>query len=204
MGARQSVINLNPSAPVYPGRRTLIYNLAIAVLVVAASSVTLGAQREIRIPLHANLPPDFPAAVNAVIPTPQYLPAGYELWRVYKDPDDGFRTGKAEVEVRYQDPGCYARKIRCRLQIFVSPMTQQPFSGTAGRSPEPLTIRIGNRTVEAQYFAGAGANPQMGPNFNVLVFPLDNFMIGIRGSKQGGVGRSEIIRVAESLECTNR
>ncbi|HKT13098.1 MAG TPA: hypothetical protein VJW77_14850 [Terriglobia bacterium] len=182
----------------------MIYNLAIAVLVVAASSIALGAQREIRIPLHAYMPPDFPASVDAAVPTPQYLPAGYELWRVYKDPDDGFRTGKAEVEVRYQDPGCWTRKIRCDLQIFVSPMTQQPFSGTAGRSPEPLTIRIGNRTVEAQYCAGAGTNPQIGPNFNVLVFPLGNFMIGIRGSKQGGVGRSELIRVAESLASTKR
>ncbi|HET7215050.1 MAG TPA: hypothetical protein VFL79_15790 [Terriglobia bacterium] len=182
----------------------MIYNLAIAVLVVAASSVTLGAQREIRIPLHANMPPDFPAAVNAVIPTPQYLPAGYELWKINRQPADGFRAGKAEIEIQYKDPECWDRKINCSLQVFVSPMTDTSFWGTTGRTPESLSLRIGSRTVEAQYFAGAGTNPQMGPNFNVLVFPLDSFMIGIRGSKQGGVGRSEIIRVAESLEYTNR
>jgi len=40
--------------------------------------------------------------------------------------------------------------------------------------------------------------------FNALVFPFDGFMIGIRGSKQGSVGRSELIKVASSRTYTAR
>jgi hypothetical protein len=217
MGARQFTINLNPLASVCSERRRLVCSLAVTVLVVAASSITLRAQRETRIPLHAYMPPDFPASVNAVIPTPQYLPAGYELWRTFKHPDDGFRTGESEVEVQYQDPACWTRNTRCRLQVFVSPATQKPFSGTMGRSPEPVSLRIGTRTLEAQYFKGVGTGRPGGGtlaeqsggrleagNFNALVFRLDDFMIGIRGGKQRGVGRTELIKVAKSLTYTAR
>ncbi len=218
MGARQSIINLKPFASVCPERRRLVYSLVMAVLAIAANAVTLWAQGEIRIPTHAFMPPDFPATVNEVIPTPQYLPAGYELWRIYKIPAAAPRTGKSYVEVQYRDPGCWERKINCSLNVFVSPRTHRPFSGTTGRTPESLSLRIGNRTVQAQYFKSVGTdlqpwtNPLAGEqgsrreasDFNALVFPLDRFVVGIRGSKQGGVGRSELIKVAESLAYTAR
>lgn len=217
MNKRQSIINLKLSASVYSKRQTLVYRVAIAVLVVAAGSVTLRAQREIRIPLHAYMPPDFPASINAVVPRPQYLPLGYELWRIYKDPADGFRTGKSEVEIEYRDPGCWTQKIRCSIELFVSPMTDKPFSGTAAGSPESHSFRIGNRTVQAQYFKSMGTDFQPGANvppgmpgsvkssnFNALVFPFGRFIIGIRGSKQGGADRSELIKVAESLTYNTR
>ncbi|HXH49425.1 MAG TPA: hypothetical protein VNM47_08770 [Terriglobia bacterium] len=218
MGARQSIINLNPSPSVCSERRRLFYIVAMTALAVAAGSVTLRAQRDVRVPIPSYMPPDFPATVNAVIPTPQYLPAGYELWKINRHPADGFGGGKAEIEVQYKDPACWDRKMNCSLQIFVSPMTNRPFSGTTDRKPELLSLRVGNRTVEAQYFNSLemGATPgsrallngretrlETG-NFNALVFPFDHFMIGIRSNRLTVVGRSELIKVAKSLAYTER
>jgi hypothetical protein len=158
------------------------------------------------------MPPDFPATVNAVIPTPEYLPAGYELWRIYKTPAAGSRTGKSYVEVQYRDPGCWDRKMNCSLQVFISPMAGRPFLGTTGSAPESLSLRIGGRTVRAQYFADTGIEwPEGGTtflkgrvllehgNYNALVFPLDDFMIGIRADSQARLSRAELIKFAESM-----
>jgi hypothetical protein len=218
MGARQSIINLKPFASVCPERRRLNYSLVMAVLVIAASAATLWAQGEIRIPLHAFMPPDFPATVNEVIPTPQYLPAGYELWRIYKIPAAGSRTGKSYVEVQYRDPGCWERKINCSFQVFVSPRTGRTISGPTGSAPESLSLRIRNRTVQAQYFKSVGTdlqpwtNPlpgeqgarQEASNYNALVFRLDAFIIGIRADSQARLSRAELIKVAESLKYKAR
>jgi hypothetical protein len=178
----------------------------------------LQAQQEIRIPRHAYMPPEFPGSVNAVIPTPQYLPAGYELWKINRRPADGFGAGKTEIEVQYKDPRCWARKIRCSLQVFVSPMTERPFAGTTGRTPQSLTLRIGSETVEAQYFSWMESDSAPGGktlpsrwkarleagNSNALVFPFDGFMIAIRGNRSAGAGRAELIKVAKSLAYTER
>jgi hypothetical protein len=219
MGASQSIKNLDLSSFVRSALRKLIYCLAIAaVTATIAGPVSLQAQREIRIPRHAYMPPDFPATVNAVIPTPQYLPAGYELWRINRQPVDGFGTGKTEIEVQYRDPECWARKTACPLQVFVSPMTDRPFSGTTGRTPESLLLRVGKRMVEAQYFNRMESDSTLGgrtlpdgrrarleaANFNALVFPFDRFMIGIRGNRLAGADRSELIKVAKSLAYTER
>jgi hypothetical protein len=219
MGASQSIKDSDSSSFVRNPLRNLILCLAtVAVAATIAGPAILRAQQEIRIPQHAYMPPDFPASVSAAIPTPRYLPAGYELWRIYRDPPDGFRTGKSEVEVQYRDPGCWGRKTTCPLQVFVSPITEKPFSGTAGHTPERLSLRIGKKTVEAQYFAGMGAEslqdditfsaePEArleASVFNALVFPFDGFMIGIRANSQAGVGRAELIRVTKSLTYTVR
>jgi hypothetical protein len=222
MSSGQSIINLDLSASVHSLRRKLIQTLAIVALVIAAvGAVTLRAQERNRIP-HIYMPPDTPAQWSIVIPTPQYLPAGYELFRVFREPIDGFRTGNAEIEFDYIDKSCWARKTMCPLQVFVSPMTTNFFSGTLGRKSELLSLWIGNRTVEAQYFIGNGNLPprsekalpkrqqpepdagDYNANLNSLVFPFDGFMIGIRGSKLGGIGRAELIRVARSLTYTVR
>lgn len=216
MGASQSIKSWDSSAFVRTALRELICCLAVvAVAATIAGLVNLRAQGEVRIPPHAYMPPDFPASVSPVIPTPQYLPAGYELWTIKRPVADGFRIGKHEVEIQYRDPGCWARKIRCSLELFVSPMTDRPFFGTAAGAAESVSLGIGNRTVQAQYFKDVGTDlqPGMNPpsiqrleagNFNALVFPFDRFMIGIRGNKQGGVGRSELIKVAKSLTYTAR
>lgn len=219
MGACQSIKNCGSSTFVRTLMRKLIYGLAtFAVAATIAGSASLRAQGENRIPPHAFMPPDFPATVNAVIPTPQYLPAGYELWTIKRPLVDGFGTGKAEIEVQYKDPGCWDKKIHCSIQVFVSPMTDRPFSGTAGRTPDKLSLRIGSRTVECQYFKGVERNSTPGgrillhgdealveaADFNALVFPYDRFMIGIRGNRQAGVGRSELVKVAKSLTYTAR
>jgi hypothetical protein len=217
MGASQSSINLKLFASDCSAGRRLVYGLVMTVLVIAASSVALPGQGEIRIPHHAFMPPDFPAAVNAVIPTPQYLPAGYELWRIYKVPAAGSRTGKAYVEIQYRDAGCWERKMNCSLQVFVSSRTDRPFSGPTGSPSESLSLRIGRRTVQAQYFADSGidwpqgnmmflegeALPQHG-NYNALVFPLRDFMIGIRAASEARLSRAELIKVAESLATKAR
>jgi hypothetical protein len=219
MGANQSIRYLNLSSFVRAGLISLIHCLAmVGVALAIAGSASLRAQRDVRIPISSYMPPDFPATVDAVIPTPQYLPAGYELWRIYKDPADGFGTGKAEIEAQYRDPRCWARKTTCSLQVFVSPMTDGPLSGTASRTPERLSLRIGNRTVRAQYFNVMGTDLSQGNNplpngqqpgheasdFNALIFPFDHFMVAIRGNRAAGVGRSELIRMAKSLTYTSR
>lgn len=212
MSARQPIISLKPFAFVCSEGRRLVSSLVMAVLVTTASLATLRAQGEIRIPHHAFMPPDFPASVNSAIPKPRYVPAGYELWRIYKNPADGFRTERSQVEVEYRDPGCWDRKANCSLQVFFSPMTGRPFSGTTGRAPESLSLRIGKRTVQARYFAEMGSEwPESGTTllkgeaqlehgkYNALVFPLDDFMIGIRADSETRLGRSELIKVAQSL-----
>ena len=219
MGARKSTKNLDSSASVRTTLRKLIYCLAtVAVAATIAAPVDLRAQQELRIPQRDYMPPDFPATVNADIPTPQYLPPGYELWKVNRHPADGFGTGKAEIEVQYRDPGCWARKTACPLQVFVSPMTDRPFAGTVGHTPRSLSLRIGNRTVEAQYFNWMESDSEPGGktlpsrwearleagNFNALVFPFDRYMIAIRGNRLAGAGRSELIKVAKSLAYTER
>jgi hypothetical protein len=218
MGASQSILNLKLFASDCSAGRRLVYGLVMTVLVIAASSVALLGQGEIRIPHHAFMPPDFPAAVNAVIPTPQYLPAGYELWRIYKIPAAGSRTGKAYVEIQYRDAGCWERKMNCSLQVFISPRTGRPISGPTGSAPESLSLRIRNRTVQAQYFKSVGTdlqpwtNPlpgekgarQEASNYNALVFRLDAFIIGIRADSQARLSRAELIKVAESLKYKAR
>jgi hypothetical protein len=219
MGASQSIKNQESFLSVRTAGRKLIYCLtAVGMAVTFAGPVNLRAQGEIRIPQHAYMPPDFPATVNAVIPTPQYLPPGYELWKVNLRPADGFGSGKAEIEVQYRDPACWARKTACPLQVFVSPMTDLPFAGTTGHTLQTITLRIGKRTVEAQYFIwmesdytpGGKAFPgrwetrlEVG-NSNALVFPFDRYMVAIRGNRLAGAGRSELIKVAKSLEYTRR
>jgi hypothetical protein len=218
MGASQSIKALDSSAFHRAALQKVLRYLAVAaVALFVAGSANLRAQRDVRIPGHA-LPPDFPASVSDVIPTPQYLPAGYELWKINRHPADGFGTGKTEIEVQYKDPRCWARKIRCSLQVFVSPMTDRPFSGTALGTAESVSLPIGKRTVQARYFKSMEADFQPGnnmlpnlqrphltaANFNALVFPFDRFMIGILGSKQGGVDRSELIKVAKSLAYAAR
>ena len=219
MGANQPIKNLESSLSVRTAVRKVIYCLA-AVVVAATmmAPVNLRSQQEIRIPLHAFMPPDFPATVNAVIPTPQYLPPGYELWKVNRNPADGFGTGKAEIGVLYRDPACWARKTACPLQVFVSPMTDRPFAGTMGHTPQSLLLRIGKRTVDAQYFVWTESDSVPGGktlprrcesrleagNSNGLVFPFDRFMIAIRGNRLAGAGRSELIKVAKSLAYTRR
>ena len=209
MGARQSNINLKPFASAWSERRRLFYIVAMTALVVAAISVTLRAQ---------DWPPDFPAFVNAVIPTPQYLPAGYELWRINRMPAEGFGAGKTEIEVQYRDPGCWARTINCSRQVFVSPAMEKTFSGTMGRTPENLSLRIGSRTVEGQYFNRIESDSTPGGriilhgdeapldpgDFNALVFPFDRFVVAICGNRTAGLGRAELIRVAKSLTYTAR
>jgi hypothetical protein len=219
MGASQSIIIWNPFASVYSWRRRLIYCLAVAAVTATIfGPVNLRAQQEIRIPLHTYMPPDFPATVNALIPTPQYLPAGYEMWKVNRHPADGFGTGKAEIEIQYRDPGCWARKTACPLQVFVSPMTERPFAGTTGLTPQSLSLRIGSETVEAQYFNWMESDSAPGGktlpsrwkarleagNSNALVFPFDRFKIAIRGNRSAGAGRAELIKVAKSLAYTER
>ncbi|HET7102145.1 MAG TPA: hypothetical protein VFJ52_13410, partial [Terriglobia bacterium] len=182
--------------------------LVMAALLIAASSITVWAQENRRI---ARMPPDTSVQWSVVIPTPQFLPAGYELFRVFREPVDGFMTGNAEIEFDYIDKSCWARGMICPLQVFVSPITTNPFAGTVGRKSELLSMWIGNRTVEAQYFIGNGNVQPEGEkprstrqrlqadahdynaNLNSLVFPFDGFMIGIRGSKLGGVDRAELI-----------
>jgi hypothetical protein len=219
MGANQPIKNLESSLSVRTAVRKLICCLAaVAVAATMMAPVYLRGQQEIRIPQHAYMPPDFPATVNAVIPTPQYLPPGYELWKVNRHPADGFGTGKSEIEVQYRDPACWARKTACPLQVFVSPLTDRPFAGTTGHTPQSLGLRIGNRSVEAQYFIWTERDSTPGGktlpsrwetrleagNSNALVFPFDRYMIAIRGNSLAGAGRSELIKVAKSLAYTRR
>jgi hypothetical protein len=217
MGASQSIKKLDSFASVCPGRRRLIRRLVTAALVIAtAGPVILRAQGRGRI-LNIIMPPDMMASMATPIPTPQYLPAGYVLLGAYTGQSDGFGTGNAEVRIQYLNPK-YIRSVFSPLTMYVSAMTENRFGGTADLAPELITLRIKDTTVEAQYFGGISAEPPQServlPNsqgsqwksssLNALVFPFDGFMIGIRGSKLEGVGRSELIRVAQSLTYTVR
>lgn len=223
MSANRSIEDVNKSTSVRSGRRRLIHSLAMAaVVLLAAGQINLRAQENPRIIMPAPMPPDTSASPTTIIPTPQYVPAGYALWRVYREPADGFKTGKTEIEFEYQDPKDRAKGILCPLQIFVSPITQKHFSGTSGQTPELLTFWVGSKPVEAAYFEGTqtGLTPEatapsnspsaqaeasdVNTDSNSLVFPFEGFMIGIRGNSQSGLGRAELIKVARSLTYATR
>jgi hypothetical protein len=148
------------------------------------------------------------------IPIPHYIPEGYFLLGEYRGVVDGFRTGESEIKLAYMSPKVNRRGIFGPLFIFVSPMTDNFFGGTQGAKPEVMQLRIGDLTVEARYFDGTWYRAPNGgttlpngtrvtwntSNLNSLVFPFDGFMIAIRGSKQAGVGRTELIKIASSME----
>jgi hypothetical protein len=148
------------------------------------------------------------------IPIPHYIPEGYFLLGEYRGVLDGFRTGESEIKLAYMSIKVNRRGIFGPLFVFVSPMTDNFFGGTQGAKPEVMELRIGDVTVESRYFDGTWYRAPNGgttlpngtrvtwntSNMNSLVFPFDGFMIGIRGSKQAGVGRTELIKIASSME----
>jgi hypothetical protein len=150
---------------------------------------------------------------TTVIPIPHYIPEGYSLIGEYMGDDDGFRTGKSEIKFAYLSPEVFKKRIFGPLFVFVSPMTDNFFGGTEDAKPEVMELRIGEVAVEARYFNGCWKPTPNGErilangkratwdtsNLNSLVFPFDGFMIGIRGGKQGGVGRTELIKIASSF-----
>jgi hypothetical protein len=216
MGASQRIINWNPFASLYSWRRRLVRCLAVAALVIAATgSIGLRAQKD--------MPPELPAPAPPAVPRPQYVPPGYSLLGEYRGNDDGFGTGEAEIKIAYLNPEVYKKRIFGPLLVIVSPMTSNPFwyaeSGTPAMTPELLTLRIGGEvTVECRYYNGKWRPTPDGErtlpngtrgtwdtsNLNCLVFPFDGFMIGIVGSKLGGVGRAELIKITESLKRNGR
>jgi hypothetical protein len=153
------------------------------------------------------------------IPIPHYIPEGYFLLGEYRGVLDGFRTGESEIKLAYMSIKVNRRGIFGPLFIFVSPMTSNPFwygeSGTPAITPELVRLRIGGEvTVEGRYYNGSWKPTPDGErtlpnghrgtwdtsNLNSLVFPFDGFMIGILGSKQAGLGRTELIKIASSME----
>jgi hypothetical protein len=213
MGASQSTKDLNSSLAIRSGRRRLIFCLAMAAAVIAtAGHINLRAQANAQILRLRYMPPDLQAQMAPTIPTPQYVPAGYVLLGAYTGQSDGFGTGQSEVRIQYLNPR-YLRRTFSPLTIFVSSMTDNRIGGTADRTPELISLQIGNVTVEAQYFNRMWAEAPHGErslpdgkrargetgNLNALVFPFAVFMIGIRGNKAAGVGRSELIKIASSL-----
>lgn len=160
---------------------------------------------------------------TTIIPMPHYIPEGYSLIGEYRGDGDGFGTGESEIKIAYLNPEVFKKRIFGPLLVIVSPMTSNPFqyaeSGTPAISPELLTLRIGGEvTVECRYYNGHWKSTPDGErtlpngirgtwdtsNLNCLVFPFDGFMIGIVGSKQGGVGRTELIRIASSIGPVER
>lgn len=215
MGVNQSIKDLKSSLSARSGRRRLIISLSmVAVAIATAGRISMQAQPNTQIPLrlYMHMPPDLRAEMAGVIPIPQYVPAGYVLLGAYTRQPDGFGTGESEVRIQYLNPK-YIRKAFTPLTIFVSSMTDNRLGGTAGQEPELISLRIGNATVEAQYFSSTSVEPAHGgkslpyqkhiqgetSHLNALVFPFAGFMIGIRGNKAGGVGRSELIKIASSL-----
>jgi hypothetical protein len=215
MGVNQSIKDLNSSLFVRSGRRRLIISLSMAAVVIAtAGRINMRAQPNTQIPLrlYMHMPPDLRAEMASVIPTPQYVPAGYVLLGAYTRQSDGFGTGESEVRIQYLNPR-YIRKVFSPLTIFVSLMTDNRLGGTAGQEPELISLRIGNAAVEAQYFSSIWVESAHGgktltyqrrgqgetSHLNALVFPFAGFMIGIRGNKAGGIDRSELIKIASSL-----
>jgi hypothetical protein len=159
-----------------------------------------------------------PTMGTTIIPIPHYIPEGYSLVGEYKGASDGFRTGESEIKLAYLNPKVTQRLIFGPLFVFVSPMTSTPLwwaeSGTPEVTPESLTLRIqGEVTVEGRYYNGCWKPTPDGErtlpnghrgtwdtsNLNSLVFPFDGFMIGILGSKKGGVDRTELIKMASSF-----
>lgn len=150
---------------------------------------------------------------TTVIPIPHYVPEGYSLVGEYRGEPDGFRTGDSEIKLAYLNPKVTRKLIFGPLFVFVSPMTDNFFGGTENHTPELLKLQIGDETVQAKYFDGCWRQAPNGEtilpngtrvtwntrNLNSLVFPFDGYMIGIVGSKQGGVGRAELIKMASSF-----
>jgi hypothetical protein len=219
MGANLSINNLDSSSLAGIALRKLIYCLTvIAVSATTAGPINLMAQVNDRIPRHAPMPPELQAEAVPAVPTPQYVPPGYVFNGAYRGEPDGFRTGKSEIKFAYLNLKVFRSHIWAPLFVFVSPMTDNFFGGTEDHAPELLRLRIGVVTVEARYFDGCWKPTPDGErilangkratwdasNLNSLVFPFDGYMIGIVGSKQGGVGRGELIKIAKSLTYTKR
>lgn len=152
-------------------------------------------------------------SASTAVPMPTYIPEGYSLLGVYRGEPDGFRTGNAEIKFAYLNPTVIQHHIYAPLFVFVSPMTDNFFGGTENHTPELLKLQIGDETVQAKYFDGCWRQAPNGEtilpngtrvtwntrNLNSLVFPFDGYMIGIVGSKQGGVGRAELMKMASSF-----
>lgn len=215
MGASKSIKDLDRPVSIRPWRLGLIHCLAMAAVVSAITGqINLRAQASYQTPMrhYMKMPPDMRTEMASVIPTPQYVPEGYVFLGAYTRQPDGFGTGESEVRIQYLNPR-YIRRAFSPLTIFVSSMTDNRLGGTAGREPELISLRIGNATVEAQYFSSMCVEPAPGgkslthrkrvygetSNLNALVFPFAGFMIGILGNKTRGVGRSELIKIASSL-----
>ena len=188
----ESCKNHEASAAVSNGRRVFLTWLGAAVAFLCQTS--------------------WPTIALTAIPTPRYIPEGYSFVGEYRGEPDGFRTGNSEIKFAYANRKLWG-KIFSPLFIFVSPMTDNRFAGLVDHVPESIALRIGNENVEGEYFDGFWMNSPDGEriaangerahwdtsNLNALVFPFDGYMIGILGSKPGGVDRSQLIRIASSF-----
>lgn len=137
---------------------------------------------------------------------PGYLPDGYRLARVAYDQGDGFRGRPTELiqsYVRAGDPSSAKP-----LQVLVS-RSMRTMSSTEGHVAERIKVRslTGSASVAeyAEYQDGLWSPLSSGSAYwdtsdaHSLVLGLNGMTIGIRGSREAGISRRELIRIAESM-----
>jgi hypothetical protein len=155
------------------------------------------------------VPSDYPTGY----PHPTYIPKGYQLSGLYRDLPDGF-GGMGEIALLFinlHNPTGVANP----LSIRVAPKPQRAVLGAnEHREGKALVLSMASsKRVEATYYEGMWVLAADGPiklqdgnalawdpsNLRTLVFKLDDYTIGVRGSQEAGIDVDELIRVATSI-----
>lgn len=129
-------------------------------------------------------------------PYPSYLPAGFAFSHRYLDRPDGFRV-PGEVALWYLQSS--KNGYNNPLAVFIAPSMGEGFGGARGRQGANVQVQLQGGTVSAAYHSGMGLHGEKTPHVHALIFPFQQFVVGIRGSRLVGVDEGELTRVAESL-----
>jgi hypothetical protein len=140
------------------------------------------------------------------LPTPRYIPAGFDLRSVLWNPADGFGGGDNEREMIYVKGG--PDRVTHRnlpLQVIVSSEMQHEFAYTEKADSLHEMIYMDDGTeLKGKYFDGEWALMRDGTRYwnseyvHSLVFDYRNFHVGIRAPRQK-VRFEELFRIAGSF-----
>lgn len=158
-----------------------------------------------------SLPPD----VAASLPFPTVLPSGFDFNRAVLNRPDGFRGGASEVALFYVRADSHTRPQN--LIVFVaSKPTREYIIGCVDRMPEQIEIVANDgRVLSTRYYDGAWVPARDGEyrhrsgatlswSFSAthsLIVEYNDLLVGIRGSRQHGIQKSDLLAMAASLRA---
>ncbi len=148
------------------------------------------------------------AIANLGVPSPTYLPKGYQLQEIYTDRIDGFGEGSNQVALWYV-ASSYPQWYTNPLGVYVTRMPKKNlFAKTETKTGAPVTIGIlSGESVQAEYHDGfwaasadgSGAIVWDNSNVHSLTFAHAGFSIGVRGARMTGVNFDELARITSSI-----